>query len=150
MQNHLLRSVNSKGKRKDASNDMKIQSSIKLLVLPFMLSSMNCFLTKVYMSLPRQGCDLKMSVSTFASDFDDKADPIDRSKHSATSKRNGDSCYKHSRYSSIFFQVCRSCFWCASNLNKIRMIERCPSCKSSIIGSLPIIVNEIYGYHHYG
>ena len=72
MQNHLLRSVNSKGKRKDASNDMKIQSSIRLLVLPFTLSSMNCFLTKVYMSLPKQGCDLKMSVGTFASDFDDR------------------------------------------------------------------------------
>jgi predicted Zn-ribbon and HTH transcriptional regulator len=101
------------------------------------------------MSLPKQGCDLKMSVSTFTSDFDDKADSIDRSKHLATSKRNGDRYYKHSRYSGIFFQVCRSCFWCASNLYKIRMIERCPRCKSNRIGSLPIAVNEIYGYHHY-
>ncbi len=64
-----------------------------------------------------------MSISTFASDFDDKAEPIDRSKYSAKSKRKADSYYKHSKYS-IFFQVCHSCFWCASNLYKSRIIDR--------------------------
>jgi hypothetical protein len=51
-----------------------------------------------------EGCDLGMSISTFASDFDDKAEPIDRSKHSAKSKRKADSYYKHSKYSTSSFR----------------------------------------------
>jgi hypothetical protein len=93
-----------------------------------------------------------MSVSTLASDFDDKAsEPMERLKHSDTSKRKSKSYYNHSRYSSnIFFQICQSCFWCASNLYKNRIIERCPSCKSNKIGSLPVSANGIYTYHYDG
>jgi hypothetical protein len=84
-----------------------------------------------------------MSVSTFASDFDDDiAEPIDHLEQSAPSKTKEKSYYKHSRYS-IFFQVCHSCFWSVSNLYKSRIIERSPSCKSSKIGSLPIAVYDI-------
>jgi hypothetical protein len=93
-----------------------------------------------------------MSVSTFASDFDDNkaAEPIDQSKDSALSRRKTESHYNHPKYSSIFFQICQSCFWCASNLYKSRIMERCPSCKSNKIGSLPVSADGIYTYHYDG
>jgi hypothetical protein len=46
-----------------------------------------------------------MSVSTFAPDFDDKAEPIDQSKHSVISKGKSESHYNHSKYS-VFFKIC--------------------------------------------
>jgi hypothetical protein len=93
-----------------------------------------------------------MSVSTFASDFEDDktAEPINRSENSAISKRRAESQYNHSKYRSIFFQICQSCFWCASNLYKSRIMERCPSCKSNKIGSLPVSANNIFTYHYDG
>jgi hypothetical protein len=82
-----------------------------------------------------------MSISMFASDFDDNKDEsIDQSKDSAISRRKTERYYNRSKYNSIFFQICQSCFWCASNLYKSRIMERCPSCKSSKVGSLPVIV----------
>jgi hypothetical protein len=86
-----------------------------------------------------------MSVSTFASDFDDDiAEPIDHLEQSAPSKTKEKSYYNHPKCSA-FFQICPSCFWCASNLYESRVMERCPSCKSSKISSLPISFDEIYG-----
>jgi hypothetical protein len=76
-----------------------------------------------------------------ASDFDDNKDEsIDQSKDSAISRRKSERYYNRSKYSGIFFQICQSCFWCASNLYKSRIMERCPSCKSSKVGTLPVIV----------
>jgi hypothetical protein len=86
-----------------------------------------------------------MSVSTFASDFDDDtAEPIDHLEQSSPSKTKEKSYYNHPKCSA-FFQICPSCFWCASNLYESRVMERCPSCKSSKISSLPILFDEICG-----
>jgi hypothetical protein len=85
-----------------------------------------------------------MSVSTFAPDFDDVvAEPIGQLEQSAPLKRKGLSYYNHPKCSA-FFQICPSCFWCASNLYESRVMERCPSCKSSKISSLPISFDEVY------
>jgi predicted Zn-ribbon and HTH transcriptional regulator len=80
-----------------------------------------------------------MSVSILGSDFDDKAsEPMEHLKHPDTSKRKAKNYYNHSRHGSIFFQICQSCFWCASNLYKSRIMKRCPSCKSNKINSLSV------------
>jgi hypothetical protein len=87
-----------------------------------------------------------MSVSTFASDFDDDiAEPIDHLEQSASLKTKEKSSYYNLPKCSTFFQICQSCFWCASNLYESRVMERCPSCKSSKISSLPISFDEICG-----
>jgi hypothetical protein len=86
-----------------------------------------------------------MSVSRFASDFDDDiAEPIDHLEQSAPLKTKEKSYYNHLKCST-FFQICQSCFWCASNLYESRVMESCPSCKSSKISSLPISFDEICG-----
>jgi hypothetical protein len=72
------------------------------------------------------------------------AEPIGQFEQSASLKRKEKSYYNHPKCS-VFFQICQSCFWCASNLYESRMMERCPSCKSSKISSLPISFDEIYG-----
>src|SRR5919199_2724438 len=99
-----------------------------------------------------------MSVSTFASeeeDFDDNnatTDPIDDSKDSAAiSSRKTESYYNRSKYNSsstVFFQICQSCFWCASNLSKSRIMERCPSCKTEILETMPIRSYEIFVFQY--
>lgn len=42
-----------------------------------------------------------------------------------------------------FFQICQSCFWCASALHETRMIKICPVCTSEEIDSLPISPNVV-------
>lgn len=88
-----------------------------------------------------------MSVDTFASANDEDSKTIGHSKHTAKLKGKSKSHYKHSRYR-FLFQICRSCFWCASNLDKSRIMKRCPGCKSNKIGSLPIAVSKIYDYRY--
>jgi hypothetical protein len=85
-----------------------------------------------------------MSISTFAPDFDDVvAESIDHLEQSASLKREEKSYYNHPKCSA-FFQICQSCFWCASNLYESRVMKRCPTCKSSKISSLPISFDMIY------
>jgi hypothetical protein len=45
-----------------------------------------------------------------------------------------------------FFQICQSCFWCASALLETRMIKTCPVCASEGIDSLPVSPKEAYTY----
>jgi hypothetical protein len=106
----------------------------------------------------KESSDPKMSVSTVASeeDFDDNnatTDPIDDSKHSAAiSSRKKESHYNRSKYNSsstVFFQICQSCFWCASNLSKGGMMERCPSCKTETLEPMPIRSDEETFYFQY-
>jgi hypothetical protein len=43
------------------------------------------------------------------------------------------------------FLICRSCFWCASYINKMgSVLEACPSCKDVKIESMPISFDETY------
>jgi hypothetical protein len=61
------------------------------------------------------------------------------------SERNSAGYHDHS-YDASFFQICQSCFWCASALHETRMIKMCPVCTSEGIDSLPISANEVYTY----
>jgi hypothetical protein len=41
--------------------------------------------------------------------------------------------------------ICRSCFWCASHINKMNSaLDVCPSCKDAKIESVPISFDETY------
>jgi hypothetical protein len=93
-----------------------------------------------------------MGISMLASHFgDNNIEAMDHSKNSAISRRKTESHYNNRpKYNNIFFQICQSCFWCASNLYKSRMMERCPSCKSSKVGSLPVSANEVHSVHYDG
>jgi hypothetical protein len=42
------------------------------------------------------------------------------------------------------FLICRSCFWCASYINKMSSVLACPSCKDVKIESMPISFDETY------
>ena len=43
------------------------------------------------------------------------------------------------------FLICRSCFWCASHINKMHSVpEVCPSCRDVKIESVPISFDETY------
>ena len=99
-----------------------------------------------------------MSLSTFTSeeDFDDNdstTDPVNYSKDSAVipsrKKQSHYNCPKYNSSSTVFFQICQSCFWCASNLSKGGMMERCPSCKTETLEPMPIRSNEETFYFQY-
>jgi hypothetical protein len=53
--------------------------------------------------------------------------------------------YDHSRQA-CQFQICQSCYWCASTLYRDRLFRKCPSCRSEKIDSLPVSANEEYSY----
>jgi len=42
-----------------------------------------------------------------------------------------------------FFVLCNSCFWCASYLRRMDTL-RCPSCKTEIMESVPIRLDETF------
>jgi hypothetical protein len=48
----------------------------------------------------------------------------------------------------IHFIMCQSCFWCASYINRSRLLmsidNKCPLCHDSRIESMPISYDEIY------
>ena len=46
---------------------------------------------------------------------------------------------------SKYFLICKSCFWCASRLNRSNMITKCPMCDNNnndgLLDSIPISDN---------
>ena len=46
------------------------------------------------------------------------------------------------------FLICKSCFWCASFLNKYRTFNACPTCMNSELELMPISINEIYTFDY--
>jgi hypothetical protein len=52
---------------------------------------------------------------------------------------------QHITFNERNFLICRTCFWCASYINKIEcVLEACPSCKDVRIESVPISFDETY------
>jgi hypothetical protein len=52
---------------------------------------------------------------------------------------------QHITFNERNFLICRSCFWCASNINKMgNVLEACPSCKDVNVESVPISFEETY------
>lgn len=47
----------------------------------------------------------------------------------------------------VCFALCGSCYWCASYLDA-RGVEKCPSCRSKRVGSIPVAGNEMYVFDY--
>jgi hypothetical protein len=47
----------------------------------------------------------------------------------------------------VQFTLCGSCFWCASYLDG-RGVEKCPSCESGKVESMPVAGNEMYTFDY--
>ena len=68
---------------------------------------------------------------------------------SNTSRRRNSESYSKSNYDSDskYFLICKSCFWCASRLNRSNMITKCPMCDNNndgLLDSIPISDNLVY------
>jgi hypothetical protein len=68
---------------------------------------------------------------------------------SNTSRRRNPESYSKSNYDSDskYFLICKSCFWCASCLNRSNVISKCPVCANNVDGlldSTPISDKEVY------
>ena len=50
----------------------------------------------------------------------------------------------------INFLLCGACFWCASYLNYMRVVTRCPTCDTDNVESLPISNGEVYTFSNNG
>ena len=103
---------------------------------------MKIFRQCIYLLTDSVCCDLEMSITTnvIESQFsDDDGSP---------KPRRGSAGYHYHYHSQdiSFFQICQSCFWCASALHATRMIKIGPICTSEEIDSLPISPNEVYTY----
>jgi hypothetical protein len=49
------------------------------------------------------------------------------------------------KYQNAKFLICNSCFWCASSISSdYNYTERCPTCRSTKIESVPISETEAY------
>lgn len=47
-----------------------------------------------------------------------------------------------------YFVLCNSCFWCASYMRRVNNTVRCPSCRTEIIESMPIRLDERFLFQH--
>ncbi|HXX97300.1 MAG TPA: hypothetical protein VEL11_09320 [Candidatus Bathyarchaeia archaeon] len=49
----------------------------------------------------------------------------------------------------IHFLLCKTCYWCASDIGSKSMLTECPSCNSVEVESMPLSDKELYkfGYH---
>ena len=67
------------------------------------------------------------------------------SKHVIVDRKDN-LCFEeqHITFNERNFLICRSCFWCASYINKMGVLEACPSCKDVKIESVPISLDETY------
>lgn len=46
-----------------------------------------------------------------------------------------------------YFALCNSCFWCASYMRRVNTV-RCPSCRTEIIESMPIRLDERFLFQY--
>lgn len=81
--------------------------------------------------------------------FTDNTEMRYGSSSSNTSRRRNSESYSKSNYDpdSKYFLICKSCFWCASCLNRSNMISKCPVCANNVDGlldSTPISDKELY------
>jgi hypothetical protein len=73
------------------------------------------------------------------------------SSGSNISRRRNSESYSKSNNDpdSKYFLICKSCFWCASCLNRSNMISKCPVCVCAnnvdgLLDSIPISDKELY------
>jgi hypothetical protein len=58
--------------------------------------------------------------------------------------RQDQTSYTIRKYHHAKFLICNSCLWCASWLNGVNYIQRCPTCTSEKLELIPI--GETEGY----
>ena len=89
-----------------------------------------------------------MSINTFESDFEGNQN----FEHDDSNYRNQPQGYSPRHYysqSAVIFQICQSCFWCASSFIRLRVFDKCPLCyREDTIDSMPIASGEIYSYDY--
>lgn len=75
---------------------------------------------------------LSMSVNTFESELNNEHHHrYHRDNNNYENKRS--QAFPLSYYysqSSVLFQICQSCFWCASSFSRLRTFSKCPACQN--------------------
>jgi hypothetical protein len=46
------------------------------------------------------------------------------------------------------FMLCETCYWCATYLDKTRVVEKCPACSSIVLSSFPIMPDESFVFSY--
>lgn len=46
------------------------------------------------------------------------------------------------------FILCESCYWCATYLDKTRVIDKCPMCSAPALSSFPIMPDESFTFSY--
>lgn len=77
--------------------------------------------------------------------YDYYHNPSDDTAYSYTIKRiTLSSSLQFSPSLPIQFQICQSCFWCASSFSQLIVFDRCPVCqKEYTVESMPVATDEL-------
>jgi hypothetical protein len=82
-----------------------------------------------------------------AQTYDYYHNPSDNTACSYTIKRitpSSSSSLQSSPSLPIQFQICQSCFWCASSFSQLIVFDRCPACqKEYTVESMPVATDEL-------
>lgn len=46
------------------------------------------------------------------------------------------------------FMLCETCFWCATYLEKTKVVDRCPICSAAVLSSFPIMPDESFVFNY--
>jgi hypothetical protein len=46
------------------------------------------------------------------------------------------------------FMLCENCFWCATYLEKTKVVDKCPKCSSTVLSSFPIMPDESFVFSY--
>ena len=49
----------------------------------------------------------------------------------------------------IYFLLCSTCYWCASDISGKSKFTKCPSCNSVEVESMPLSDNELYKFDYH-
>lgn len=46
------------------------------------------------------------------------------------------------------FMLCETCYWCATYLDKTKVVEKCPKCLTGMLSSFPIMPDESFLFNY--
>ena len=46
------------------------------------------------------------------------------------------------------FMLCETCYWCATYLDKMKVIDKCPTCSAVVLSSFPIMPDESFTFSY--
>jgi hypothetical protein len=44
--------------------------------------------------------------------------------------------------------LCETCYWCATYLDKAKIVEKCPLCSGTVLSSFPIMPDELFVFSY--